>query len=598
MKNSYCHIILLLLFMLALRGSALAQGHSAIGPQDGCLKPAAPTALDVPSTACPNTAVRLSGRPSPGCYLEWRSAWGGTLPNQVEGDTVSIAFGDTVATLLVFQVDAETGCRSDSTVLQFSEFKLAPLCVDVLEFCRGQRASIGVSDQSADGVLYNWRVADPQLASIEVDNRTSAISIIGNYSGSRLPYRTMLYLNRKSCIGERRDAVELVIGDAPPLADSAGLGADTARRKADDVATPEANPIVPRLKIGYNCRDSLIITDSSTYRDRTKKKTITVSKEDGTIVYSATMPRDVRTVRVPSGGLAEGERLSVAFAAGQCRKVFHYTFHNGPRNVSITARSSMCNQTPFLFSGDAEGVGLVYKWTFGDWSYNYGQNIWHVFRENSHSFSVELIVIDSQGCLGSDGMSIQTINNPFETGGMRTYRLNYEIADYPSCDGSRVELAYNSGLGSSHRPTGTRYVWTPQGDTTFGFSSYADHSGTYLVFATDTTFQCRTADRVDLKFKSRPTARIGHKRLYGIGETVRLTGNTGAQYGYEWKVTSPSRTVYGYHTPNISFEADEAGTWTVDLTVTAPQGMGGCSASSSSTFEVAAQWRANAEEND
>ena len=767
-------------------------------------KPAAPTALDVPSTACPNTAVRLSGRPSSGCYLEWRSAWGGTQPNQVEGDTVSIAFGDTLATLLVFQVNAETGCRSDSTVLHFNEFTLAQLYVDTLRVCQGQRVNIGVSDQSADGVLYNWWVKDPELASIGGDNTNNAISLIGNYTGNQLPYRTMLYLHRTSCLGDRIDAVVLLVGEtSPPMlyyephqpcqyssvvvkmdiehenaasarecvwigndtatggsyntaygtsgqhlvrlhyvsrygcrpvdaqiyvdvnpvpasyldiesnpgyicmmfsdnvtgtiqyswntgattqcipydenntytctatfsdyvcSSSAMLGPDTSESacvetiqfeetelssnvvcfnevrfartstiprdvnelvvvnglsgrsqelslsnssetllvdsvgpytaimkwKLDDICyravTSGVVYTIPRLSIRYNCQDSLIITDSSMYYEMAGFKTITVRKEDNTIVYTATIPFSTQTIRVPSVGLAEGENLSVTFAVDHCRRVFNYTFHNGPRNVSITARSRMCNQTPFLFSGDAEGVGLVYEWTFDDQSYNYGQDMWHVFRENSQSFLVELDVTDYQGCIGHSNISILTRDNPFEVSGIRNYKLEYDNTDYPVCSGERVKLVYNTEFNSSNHLAGTKYAWTPQGNTTFCDNSYADHSGPYLVFATDTTFQCRGADRKDLKFNNTPTARIGQKSIYCEGETVRLTGNTGAQYGYEWKVISPSQTEYSYNTPNISFEADETGTWTVDLTVTAPQGMGGCSANSSSTFEVA-----------
>lgn len=579
-------------------------------------RPVAPSSLGYPSVACPNSDVLLAGRASDGCYLEWRSRWGGTIPSVVSGDTVSVRFGDTLSTMLACQVDCGTGCRSDSAVLDIGLFSLAPFDLDTLKICQGQRRPVSVPDQSADGVLYNWWVEHPEMAAIEGDNRVSSISVIANYTEDQIPYRTRLFLRRKSCLGETVRTVILLIGQttAPTIYSSpyacqneaATFRMDTEHEtgalSSECVWSGGGNchraeyrdtvRVLPRLGFSYDCVDSLTIADSSVYSQMfLGNRDIYVYNRAGDMLAHRLMPDygQTRTVKVSTSRMGDGDTLTVRMVRYGCEYTVTYVFHTPPHNVSIDARGSMCSQTPFLFSGSAEGTGLTYRWDFGDGSYNFGQEMWHVFDTNitnNRNTNIILLVTDYQGCSGHAIFSVQRKNNPFEAVGSESYSIRNFNTIYPVCVGDSVKLVYNTDA-DPHRPEqDTRYVWMPRGDTTFGDSSYAVRTGQHFVFATDTVYQCRGEEMTGIGFHNTPTSKIMHKGVYCEGETANLTGNVGAQYDYEWRVWTPSQALRSYSTPNISFEADETGMWSVALTVTAPQGEGGCSSTSTSSFEV------------
>ena len=179
--------------------------------------PAVPIIVSYPMNACPLDVVPLAGiSASRDHYIEWKSAYGGTIPEQIEGDSVSIGFGDTIATILATQIDRTTGCRSDSVVIKIKEFELDTMPCRFLRLCQGQTKHLEVADQSADGVLYMWWVEYPEFASIIGDNTGNGIDIIANYYDIDLPYEVNLFLKRKSCLGETVNVIRLRIGELDP----------------------------------------------------------------------------------------------------------------------------------------------------------------------------------------------------------------------------------------------------------------------------------------------------------------------------------------------------------------------------------------------
>ncbi len=777
-------------------------------------RPPIPEDLGYPAHACVNSSVMLTGHAtSPDNYIEWRSAYGeGTVPDRIEGDTVSIFFPDSIATLLVCQVDRVSGCRSDSVVLRIPGFSLSPLQTNLLEMCPGQTVHVSVADQSEDGVLYNWWVEFPNKATVMADNRSNEVDVMANYTSETMPYTVRLFLKRTSCMGTSTDIVQLRIRDISPPTISAstpacqgsiiyfnmdaeheaiasaencrweGCGSytgldyfgafieagehtvslhyvssigcapvdvqtainvhpvfscyyDTASHpgficihfindEVDNVSylwnteettqciqyirgqeytcqvtfgnshcsstpywqgnlhPPSSDPctsiqlgntalrsfpecfntvnfirgneipsdvielevvthidnhkkkytldrpstlfqldnagpytasvkwnsndtcytakttgivqIYPRIKVKYNCSDSLIIMDSSVYYGGTIPgyrliHIRNVSVTNPFFITEKELHGISRRTAIPIFLFSEGDTLSITLIRGDCRHKIYYVFHRKPVNVAINARTRICSQTPFLFSASAEGHGLTYKWFFSDNSYNYGQSLWHVFDYGMNYYvnsNTKVVVIDTQGCVDSAYIQTTTKNNPFETGGSYLADLRFDNSDYPKCIGTPLKIAYRSIEEPNSHFDSTQYIWIPPNDTTFGDSNYAFYTGPHFVYATDTQYLCRGADRVDLQFFNIPKAHIKHRKYYCQGENIHLLGNTGSQHLYEWTVTPPTAVEYTYDMANIMFEADETGLWKAKLKVTAPPELGGCSTVDSVTFNV------------
>lgn len=133
-----------------------------------------------PDVACLNSSVLLSATPKPGCFLQWIPLCPSATPHSVEGDQVTVNYGNEVCGVAVFQVDGIHGCRSQAYIHDVDTFVLAPWdAPSGIHTCAGAEITLWVADQS-NLVTYEWTVQPANVASVQGDHLRPFARILTN----------------------------------------------------------------------------------------------------------------------------------------------------------------------------------------------------------------------------------------------------------------------------------------------------------------------------------------------------------------------------------------------------------------------------------
>jgi hypothetical protein len=179
--------------------------------------PPAPTMISGPDTICPGYTAEYSAIPSSQdniIFWEWNTDG---LIHTYAGNKVNITFGNSVENINVYQVDRETGCRSEAAVYHVSPFRLAAWPYQgYVRVCQGQTITLSsLRDQSEDDVLYEWKVEPAYALSIQGSHLAADLTILANYSNN-LPLTARLILKRAYCDTSRYDTAYVRIGEIDP----------------------------------------------------------------------------------------------------------------------------------------------------------------------------------------------------------------------------------------------------------------------------------------------------------------------------------------------------------------------------------------------
>ena len=181
--------------------------------------PPAVQSVQGPAEACPNSSIRLSAAPSPGCYLQWQPLCPSATPHSVESDKVTINYRNEVCPVTVFQVDGLHGCRSQAHIHNVDSFVLAPIETSpVIHLCAGAEVTLPVADQSRL-VTYEWSVQPANAASVQGDHLLPTAHVLTNrlYSPPD-PNVAYLVLERKYCSNLKTyDTVTIFIDSTAPV---------------------------------------------------------------------------------------------------------------------------------------------------------------------------------------------------------------------------------------------------------------------------------------------------------------------------------------------------------------------------------------------
>ena len=192
--------------------------------------PAAPTAGDLAPgnrhVACPWQGVTLRGTPAEPRYsLVWMPVDTTALPQQHSGDSVAISYQGAVCDVRVYHYDRQQQCLSTGYyVHQMAPLVPAPLNIPThLTVCPGSLLVWGsdkVPDQSADGMLYEWKIQPDRqsCASVQGSHLTPGIALAVN----NIPTPATFYVElvRSFCDGSVSDYIYLHVVDSSsnPLA--------------------------------------------------------------------------------------------------------------------------------------------------------------------------------------------------------------------------------------------------------------------------------------------------------------------------------------------------------------------------------------------
>ncbi|MBO7646482.1 MAG: T9SS type A sorting domain-containing protein [Bacteroidales bacterium] len=178
--------------------------------------PPALTATSGPHEACAGSSILLGGTPThPGYYLEWVPVCTTALPQSVDGNEVTINYGNDVCDVAVFQVDGENGCRSAAYIHEVDLFVLAASGLpSSVELCAGTPFTHTVPLQ--DNVLYEWTVSPAGVAVVQGEHLSNQIYILTNHLTNNQPATALVTLKRTCCSGQvYAESFVLTTMDAP-----------------------------------------------------------------------------------------------------------------------------------------------------------------------------------------------------------------------------------------------------------------------------------------------------------------------------------------------------------------------------------------------
>ena len=237
-------------------------------------------------------------------------------------------------------------------------------------------------------------------------------------------------------------------------------------------------------------------------------------------------------------------------------------------NINISP--NMCENTAYIFHVGVTGrAPFTYEWDFGDGSSNRGNDIKHVYDYPNSLLQpiVHLTVTDGNGCSVSMSQPV-TIHHD------NTIAYTLDAVSVPTCPGPPAVLQTNYAAGNT-------YQWSPSNLST---TNTADvyYSGDFAVTVT-TNIGCRKKMKTNVAYPNAPFAAIIHDQSYCQYDNVKLYGDVGSNYTYQWDITKPDgTTVLTLTAPNPQFVVDQFGTYNVVLTVSD----GICSAQDNASFYV------------
>ena len=130
---------------------------------------------------CLNDGYLYSATPSsPEYYLHWSATCGD--PSQFDGNDYNVSIQSLPCTINLQQVNRSTGCVSQAYQYQLTQFVPQTINWPSYNVCANDQFPMAVTPES--GVLLEWSVMNPRMASIVSDRFASSITVQTNgYSG-------------------------------------------------------------------------------------------------------------------------------------------------------------------------------------------------------------------------------------------------------------------------------------------------------------------------------------------------------------------------------------------------------------------------------
>ena len=259
-------------------------------------------------------------------------------------------------------------------------------------------------------------------------------------------------------------------------------------------------------------------------------------------------------------------RARIIFGNADC--YFDTIVHiNAPPTIqSINVGSTLCEKTPFTFSANATGEGLICMWNFSDGSWNYGNGIDHVY-DDLETYDITLTVTDRNGC---------SVSQPFQVSVKENYLEDYLLTQtyFPICPGDSAELRTERDLRNI-------YSWYPCSQYT-GYIANVYETGNYMVDITTISEHCRKQLGINVPYPNGPFASILCDSSYCLYDVAELVGNIGPEYTYKWYVHS-SHSHDSATTATFNYHLVDTGHHQVILFVSDANG---CTSSDTALFRV------------
>ena len=140
-----------------------------------------PDVTDWTNRVCLNAGYVYSATPSsPEYYLHWSATCGN--PSQFDGNDYNVTLQNPLCDITLQQVDRNTGCVSSAYQYQLTQFVPQTINWPTYAVCANDQFTMSVTPES--GVLLEWSVMNPRMASIVSDRFASSITVQTNgYSG-------------------------------------------------------------------------------------------------------------------------------------------------------------------------------------------------------------------------------------------------------------------------------------------------------------------------------------------------------------------------------------------------------------------------------
>lgn len=184
--------------------------------------PPVPTNIAGPHEVCPFSSEYYSATATnSNYYIEWEWDDGIASPATCSGESVMITFGNTVSDINVYQVDRQTGCRSQAVVWNVTAFQFDPWPYNTpINVCEGQSFELNSLPLHPDvPVLYKWTVLPSQALSINGDPLVPNVSVTANYCTPTVSTAYMT-LRQEACNTFQTNVVTVNLGviDPPAIA--------------------------------------------------------------------------------------------------------------------------------------------------------------------------------------------------------------------------------------------------------------------------------------------------------------------------------------------------------------------------------------------
>lgn len=332
--------------------------------------------------------------------------------------------------------------------------------------------------------------------------------------------------------------------------------------------TPTPSSDWLNFSITGDCYGNIIIHDNSSYVSTPPVRDVTVTYPGGTPI--ATQFTTDPTLVIPAYASSTTEipfQIHIQFDnSTTCALDYNRTLGPIPMIRGLSIPSTMCANTPAIFTADAIGSGLEYKWNFGDDSYNYGNNIYHTYGTTPHDCFLQ--VTDDHGCIKNRVFSVTVVGNNI----VRRLSNSDPIANCPS---DPLGLLYTDDhFPQQYLIPSNQFHWTPQ--VTFPTPSPQTYQqrfnvyqgGDFRVLEVDPNTGCKGEATLNVKYPNEIPTFIVCKDTYCQGEQALAIGNAGPQYQYQWELHDQSDAIIGSSTDaNYRFTVPTGTTCTLFLTV-------------------------------
>lgn len=312
------------------------------------------------------------------------------------------------------------------------------------------------------------------------------------------------------------------------------------------VDSGSAGSEVLKFDVSADCNRNIVVTDLSNFP--IPPMTIEVFKDEMPFITSSTY---ANPFVIHTSGAGKYRIVLYVDDRPECHLSYTVDYGDPPQINNLNLQSTMCDNTVFTFLADVVGIGLSYRWDFGDGSYNFGNGIEHVFGNVTQGDRrVTLTVTDQFGCTATDWQDVFIVHNNLGGGLSQT--------TFP-CPSDPAHIAYDA------YHDGSLYLWQQfPSVTTYETDVY--EVGNYLVEEYNTN-GCRHQALGNVKYPTAPLASILCDTIWCQGDQVTAIGNVGDQFTYQWTVTTPSSQTLSFTTPNCSFTATQTGPYLLNLTV-------------------------------